>query len=122
MIKYASPKKPVTMHTTYDDTKPLSSDESNGGIDAVSEFKRNINSDNARRKVDERTEARLIELACEPVPEGHSRWTIRLVEKESKVILETPVSRKAIRNTKKTNFDLTKTTTGASQQKKSPKS
>ena len=42
----------------------------NGGIDAVTEFKRNINSDNARRKVDGRTEAQLIELACGPVPMG----------------------------------------------------
>lgn len=92
-----------------------------GGIDAVTEFKRNINSDNARRKVDGRIEARLIELACGPVPEGHSRWTIRLLEEESKVILETPVSREAIRNAlKKTNFDLTKTTTGAFRQKKTP--
>ena len=82
----------------------------NGGIDAVTELKRNINSDNARRK---------IELACGLVPEGHSRWTIRLLEKESKVILETPVGREAIRNAlKKTNFDPTKTTTGASPQKK----
>ena len=70
----------------------------NGCISAVTEFKRNINSDNARRKVDGRAEAQLIELACGPVPEGHSRWTIRLLEKESKVILETPVSREAIRN------------------------
>ena len=69
-----------------------------GGIDAVTEFKRSINSDNARRKVDGRVEARLIELACGPVPEGHSRWTIRLLEEEAKVILETPVSREAIRN------------------------
>ena len=76
-----------------------------GGIDAVIEFKRNINSDNARRKVDGRTEARLIELACGPVPEGHSRWTIRLLEKESRVILETPVGREAIRNAlKKINW------------------
>ena len=91
----------------------------NGGVDAVTEFKRSINSDNARRKVDGRTEARLIELACGPVPEGHSRWTIRLLEEESKVVLETPVGREAIRNAlKKTNFDLTKTTTGASRQKK----
>src|SRR5699024_5304062 len=92
-------------------------------IDAVTEFKRNINSDNARRKVDGRTEARLIELACGPVPEGHSRWTIRLLEEESKVILETPVGREAIRKAlKKTNFDLTKTTTGAFQQKKTQNS
>ena len=95
----------------------------NGGIDAVTEFKRNINSDNARRKVDGRTEARLIKLACGPVPEGHSRWTIRLLEEESKVILETPVGREAIRKAlKKTNFDLTKTTTGAFQQKKTQNS
>lgn len=93
----------------------------NGGIDAVAEFKRSINSDNARRKVDGRIEAQLIELACGPVPEGHSRWTIRLLEKESKVILETPVSREAIRRAlKKTSLDLTKTTTGASRQKKIP--
>lgn len=90
-----------------------------GGINAVTEFKRSINSDNARRKVDGRTEAQLIELACGPVPEGHSRWTIRLLEQEAKVILETPVSREAIRNAlKKTDFGPTKTTTGASQQKK----
>ncbi len=75
----------------------------NGGIDAVIEFKRSINSDNARRKVDGRAEARLIELACGPVPEGHSRWTIRLLEKESKVILEAPVGREAIRNALKKN-------------------
>ena len=69
-----------------------------GGIDAVTEFKRSINSDNARRKVDGRTETRLIELACGPVPEEHSWWTIRLVEKESKVILDTLVGREAICN------------------------
>ena len=69
-----------------------------GGIDAVTEFKRNINSDNARRKVDGRAKARLIELACGPVPEGHSRWTIRLLEKQSRMILDVPVGREAIRN------------------------
>lgn len=55
-----------------------------GGIDAVTEFKRNVNSDNARRVLDGRAEARIIELACGPVPEGHSRWTIRLLEERSK--------------------------------------
>ena len=89
-----------------------------GGIDAVTEFKRNVNSDNARRVLDGRAEARIIELACGPVPEGHSRWTIRLLEEKSKIVLNTPVSREAIRRAlKKTNFDLTKTTTGASPQK-----
>ena len=85
-----------------------------GGIEAVTEFKRNINSDNARRILDGRAEARIIELACGPVPEGHSRWTLRLLEKEAKVVLDTPVSKDAIRRAlKKTNFDLTKMNTGA---------
>ena len=68
-----------------------------GGIDAVTEFKRNVNSDNARRVLDGRAEARIIELACGLVPEGHSRWTIRLLEEKSKIVLDTPVSREAIR-------------------------
>ena len=80
---------------------------SEGGIDAALARKRSVNSDQARRKVDGRTEARLIEVACGPVPAGHSRWTIRLLEDES---------REAIRRTlKKTGLDLTKMTTGASQ-------
>ena len=63
--------------------------------------------------------ARLIEIACSPAPEGHSRWTLRLLEEQAKVVLDTPVGKNAIgRALKKTNFDLTKTTTGASPQKK----
>lgn len=89
-----------------------------GGVEAVAEFKRSINSDNARRVLDGRAEARIIELACGPVPDGHSRWTIRLLEEKSKIVLDTPVSREAIRRAlKKTNFDLTTTTTGASHPK-----
>ena len=94
-----------------------------GGIQAVTEYKRSINSDNARRKVDGRAEARIIELACGPAPEGHTRWTIRLLEEKSRVVLETPVSREAIRRAlKKTGLDLTAATTGASRQKKMPNS
>ena len=90
-----------------------------GGIEAVTEFKRNINSDNARRILDGRAEIRIIELACGPVPEGHSRWTLRLLEKEAKVVLDTPVSKDAIRRAlKKTNFDLTKMNTGAFPQER----
>lgn len=90
-----------------------------GGIDAALKINRNINSDHARRKVDGRTEAKIIEIACGPVPEGHSRWTIRLLEERLKVELEEPISREAIRRSlKKTNFDLTAATTGASQTKR----
>ena len=94
-----------------------------GGIDAVTEFKRNVNSDNARRKLDGRAEARLIEIACGTVPEGNTRWTLRLLEKQAKIILDTPVSKDTIgRALKKTNCGLTKTTTGASRRKKTPNS
>ena len=89
---------------------------SEGGIKVALARKRSINSDQARRKVDGRTEARIIEIACGPAPEGHSRWTIRLLEDEMKIVLDEPISREAIRRTlKKTKFDLTKTTTGVSR-------
>ena len=86
-------------------------------------LKRNVNSDNAKRKLDGRAEARLIEIACSPAPEGHSRWTLRLLEEQAKIVLDTPVGKNAIgRALKKTNFDLTKATTGASPQKEMPNS
>ena len=91
----------------------------NGGIDNVLSVGRSVNSDNARRKLDGRAEAALIELACGPAPEGHSRWTLRLLEEKAKVVLEIPVSKDTIgRALKKTNYDLTKKNTGVSQQKK----
>lgn len=87
-----------------------------GGIESALARKRSANSDQARRKVDGRAEARLIEIACSPAPEGHSRWTIRLLEDEMKIILDEPISRETIRRTlKKTGLDLTAVTTGASQ-------
>lgn len=89
-----------------------------GGIDEVIKYNRNVNSDNARRKLDGRGEARILELACSSAPDGRSRWTVRLLEEKSKIVLETPVSRETIRRTlKKTNLDLTEETTGASPKK-----
>jgi len=93
------------------------------GLESVTTLNRNVNSDNARRKVDGRTEAKLIEIACGPAPEGHSRWTLRLLEEKGRVELDVPVSKDTIgRALKKTNFDLTKTNTGAFRQKKMPNS
>ena len=92
-----------------------------GGIENVLSRERSINSDNARRKLDGRAEAKLIEIACGPVPEGHARRTLRLLEDKAKIELDVPVSKDTIgRALKKTNCDLTKTTTGASRQKKTP--
>ena len=89
------------------------------GLEKLLILDRSINSDNARRKVDGRTEAKIIEIACGPVPDGHSRWTLRLLEEKARVELDTPISREAIRRAlKKTNFDLTSQSTGVSQIKK----
>lgn len=77
------------------------------------------NSSAALRKMDGRNEARIIQMACGPVPEGHSRWTLRLLEEKARVELDIPVGRETIWETlKKMNFDLTKTPTGASLPKK----
>lgn len=82
-----------------------------GGLDAVIELKRSINSDNARLKVDEQMKEQIIKLASSPAPEGRSRWSIRSLEKESKNIFAIPVSRETIRRTlQKANIDLAKIT------------
>lgn len=88
------------------------------GLEEVLKFKRSINSDNARRKVDGRMEAQIVEIACGPAPAGHSRWTIRLLEEQAKIEFDEPVSREAIRKSlKKTGLDLTEVNTGASPKK-----
>ena len=69
--------------------------------------------------MDGRTEARIIQMACGPVPDGRSRWTLRLLEEKARVELDIPIGKDAIRHTlKKMNFDLTKMPTGASLPKK----
>ncbi len=88
----------------------------NDGLEAVLKIKRNVNSDNARRKVDGHMEAGIVEIACGPVPEGHSRWTIRLLEGQAKIEFDEPVSREAIRRTlKKIGSGPTAASTGVSQ-------
>jgi len=52
-------------------------------------------------RFDSRIEARLIEVACSPAPRGHSRWTIRLLVDEMKIILDEQISREAICRTLK---------------------
>lgn len=94
-------------------------DYSDGGIDKALTYNRSSNSDQAKRKLDGRGEAKVIEIACGPAPDGRSRWTLRLLEEKCRVELETPVSKDTIgRALKKTNFDLTATTIGASRRKK----
>ena len=110
--KDCTKKHGITQKTVINTVKQFCTE----GLDSVLTLKRNMNSDQARRKIDGRIEARLIEIACSPAPEGHSRWTIRLLEDEMKVILDEPISRETIRRTlKKINLNLTEVTTGASQ-------
>jgi transposase len=73
-------------------------------------------------KLDGVFEARLIALACSPAPEGRSRWTVRLLA-EKAVELEYVDSISAMsvqRILKKTNFVLTKGSTGSSRHRKMP--
>lgn len=89
------------------------------GIKDIVRYNISPNSSAALRKMDGRAEARIIQMACGPAPEGHSRWTLRLLEEKAQIELDIPVGRETIRQTlKKMSFDLTKMPTGASLQKK----
>ena len=93
------------------------------GIKDIIRYNISPNSSAALRKVDGRAEAHIIQMACSPAPEGHSRWTIRLLEEKARIELDVPVGREAIRQTlKKMNFGLTKTPTVASIKKKTQNS
>ena len=62
-------------------------------------------------------EAHLLALACSDAPEGHARWTIRLLaEKMIELKLVETVSATTVCNTlKKTNFNLIEANTGKSR-------
>lgn len=67
------------------------------GITNIVRYNISPNSSAARRKLDGRTEARIIQMACGPVPEGHTRWTLRLLEEKARVELDVPIGKDAIR-------------------------
>jgi len=78
------------------------------GIDSIIRYNISPNSATALRKADGRIEARIIQIACGPVPDGHARWTLRLLEEKARMELETSVSRETIRRVlKKMNLSLT---------------
>ena len=47
--------------------------------EGLDEVLRHRNQVNRHRKLDDRSEAHLIALACSPAPEGHAHWTLRLL-------------------------------------------
>ncbi|MFT9426743.1 MAG: helix-turn-helix domain-containing protein [Sporolactobacillus sp.] len=95
----------------------------NGGLDKALTFKRGEGSNHSNQKINGEAEAKIIQLACGPAPEGYSRWSLRLLEQECKVILDVPVKKDAIgRRLKKMNLSLTAMTTGPSPKNKMPNS
>ena len=60
-------------------------------------------------KVDGKVEAEIIELACSEVPEGHSRWTLRLLAEQAvKLDIIDSISYVRVREIlKKRNISLT---------------
>ena len=64
-------------------------------------------------------EARLIALACSDVPEGHRRWTVRLLaDKAVELKFAESVSHMTVQRVlKKTNLSLTSASTGKSRRK-----
>jgi len=64
-------------------------------------------------------EARLIALACSAAPEGHHRWTVRLLaDKAVELNFASSVSHMTVQRVlKKTNLSLTSANTGRSRRK-----
>ena len=93
------------------------------GLEKALTLNRGEGSNHSMQKVDGRAEAQLIEIACGPVPEGHARWTVRMLTDASKMVLENPVGKSTVaRILKRTKSAPTRTTTGASHRKKTPNS
>ena len=69
-----------------------------------------------RRKLDGKQEAHLVAVACSAAPEGHTRWTLRLLaDQVVKLELTDSISRETIRQVlKKTNSSRGGRRSGAS--------
>ena len=66
------------------------------------------------RKLDGAQEARLLALACGPPPDGHARWSLRLLaDRVVELEIVDSISHETVRQTlKKTSFSLTASSTG----------
>jgi len=75
-----------------------------------------------RRKITGEEEAHLIALYCSPAPEGHERWTLRmLADKMVELDIVEAVSHETIRRTlKKMNLNLGKRKNGVFHRSKMP--
>lgn len=67
------------------------------GLQRTLVLNRNVNSDNATRKIDGAMEARVVAMACGSPPEGYARWTIKLITEHAKVELGLTAGEEAVR-------------------------
>jgi len=87
-----------------------------GGLKKV--FEKKFTPRYSRRKFDGEGEAKLIAICCGEAPQGHARWTLRLLaDKAVALEIVDSVSHEAIRETlKKTNLSLGKKRNGVFHQ------
>ncbi len=72
------------------------------GLDGALWDRRQVN---RHRKLDDRSEAHLIALACSPAPEGHGHWTLRLLAgKVVELGLASSMSHEGVRKRLKKTF------------------
>lgn len=81
-------KAGVTVQTVIETLKKYC----NGGLQEAVSSQRNPNSDVSRLKVTGDKEAHIIAKACSAPPEGHARWTLKLLLEDLAVILEEKIS------------------------------
>ncbi len=73
------------------------------GLEKTITLERNERSNTARKKLDRNAEEKLVQTARGPAPEGHSRWTLSLLEEYAKKELDISVKKDAIRSALKRN-------------------
>ena len=66
------------------------------GLESAIQFKRNPNSDTSRQKMSSAEDEMIYKLLDSPPPEGHRKWTMRLLAEKSGEIIGKPVSKDTI--------------------------
>lgn len=67
------------------------------GLQRTLTLNRNVNSDNATRKIDGAMEARIIAMACSAPPEGYAKWIIKLLTERARIELGLTAGEEAVR-------------------------
>ena len=95
---WAAPKVDVALGIVYRIKQRFTEE----GLDGALWDRRQVN---RHRKLDDRSEAHLIALACSPAPEGHDHWTLRLLAgKVMELGLASSMSHEGVRKRLKKTF------------------